>query len=201
MREYVGIMKLRRFVKTHDEPEYIEVTFLENTEEEFVMRVYQNINCESFTKLIRDVEDGVFLNIDGVIEYAPQNYDFMFRQSILSYMTNVKIPDEFEFVWDLCFNETFWNKVVTSIPADVYNRIENTCRDYITYKRELRLSEGKYNTEKIMSELNSYIDLMNAVNERFDGIDIRKFADGVEHLTDNTNINDVLNVIKIVDDK
>jgi len=52
-----------------------------------------------------------------------------------------------------------------------------------------------------MSELNSYIDLMNAVNERFDGIDIRKFADGVEHLTDNTNINDVLNVIKIVDDK
>ena len=84
MREYVGIMKLRRFVKIHDEPEYIEVTFLENTEEEFVMRVYQNINCESFTKLIRDVEDGVFLNIDGVIEYAPQNYDFMFRQSILS---------------------------------------------------------------------------------------------------------------------
>lgn len=162
---------------------------------DLVIKVYPVIPYQNRMAMVRDIVEGVFMGDKSTIDcYMPEFLSLVQRNAVLSYFTDLKLPEKLEEAWLLLRYTTIYDDVMKIVGADaeeIFEAANDTIAVYKTYlsqKTDLNKLVGKIGLQ--LQEMAKSMPEINTEGLNLDGLNEALKANGV-----NVDLNGILGSI------
>lgn len=157
-----------------------------------VINVKPLISFTDRVKLIKEIASNAFIeeSNNSVTQYSPEFITFLKRYYILSYYTDIKLPENINDAWLILRYTDIFDDVKKIIGEDIVKEIFDEVDDIINVRKKIVVASNSY--------LNLFMQISAIINQLTSGIskeDIEKTLSQIENLPNANEIKGLIDKI------
>lgn len=157
-----------------------------------VINVKPLISFTDRVKLIKEIASNAFIeeSNNSVTQYSPEFITFLKRYYILSYYTDIKLPENINDAWLILRYTDIFDDVKKIIGEDIVKEIFDEVDDIINVRKKIVVASNSY--------LNLFMQISAIINQLTTGIskeDIEKTLSQIENLPNANEIKGLIDKI------
>ncbi|MGN0819840.1 MAG: hypothetical protein ACI4M6_05535 [Christensenellaceae bacterium] len=162
---------------------------------ELTFKVYPVISYKDRIAMVRDIVDGVFMGEKNTIDcYMPEFLSLVQRNAVVSYFTDLKLPEKLEEAWLFLKHTTIYDDVVKIVGDEIQEIFTAADETIEVYKKYLT---NKSDINKLVSRIGLSLEEMakNMPEVSADGINVDGLNDALKANGINIDLNGILGSI------
>lgn len=124
------------------------------------MTIKNLLTASEMNEAYQIIVGGLFDNND---EYQYQYADFIIRRVVITYYTDIVMPNSLEESYSLCYEKELWDMIMSGINSDQYVHLINAVNSYVSDKKKMLNTTVPY--RDLIADLNDIVYAVNNLNE------------------------------------
>jgi len=146
--------------------------------------VFDLENNPKFLTVINIIKSAADAIVSDVVEYAPYLTSYMIDYSLISYLTDIKLPKDLNECYDFIYM-TEITEIIKQTNPDLYDFVTENVKSLVEYRKEQMLKKSK-----IDELIDSLTNLVTVFTNEFDGVDIKEVIEKMEKIGINKDMNE-----------